>query len=437
MREPAEHFNSTTQPQSMPLEGETGLEAKNPPEAQNVAVWAAFLATSWTWVIGMVLPVLLYPYFHFWGWLAFAVPNVIGAAAVGFFSYGKTDEEKEAFIRKHLVMFSVFSVVTILFQFFVVSWLITRLVGPAALLMYLLLLSMFTRMGRRDRRLDLLTTMGVLILSLAGLAYFCMEGRPSWQDESFLRLSMSQAKNLIWLSSALALGFLTCPHMDMTLLRARNALEPRPAKWAFGIGFGVLFLAMIVFTLAYASGMEMLPAGVVTGGQVFGIVALHVVLQAAATSALHIGELRRRPVVPGAGLWVALGIAAVAMLALAGLGREVVTDPENMESATRWTIRSLGVAIASYQELDQGEVVYRCFLAFYAFIFPSYAWTCMFNAPAGDERVSMTRMGVALMLGAAAAGIAAVGFFSNDFFWVFPGVVLILVGPGVAKVLER
>ncbi len=412
-------------------------QQKAPPIAQQVLVWSAFLATSWTWVIGMVLPVLLYPFFGFLGWLAFALPNVIGAGAVGFFSYGRTEEEKEAFIRKHLLMLSVFSIVTILFQLFVVSWLITRMVGPAALAMYLLLLSMFTRIGKRDRRMDLLITMGALGVSLAGLAYFCMEGKPSWMDDDFFRLPMNQAKNLLWLSSALALGFLACPHMDLTLLRARNALESKPAKWAFGIGFGVLFLAMIVFTLAYAADLKVLPAGVVPVGRIFAVVALHVVLQAAATSALHIGELRRRPLVPGVSLWVALGIAAIVMLFLAGLGREVLSDPDDMESATRWTFRSLGVPIISYQGLDQGEVVYRCFLGFYAFIFPSYAWTCMFNAPADADRVSMTRMGVAMMLGTVAAGISAVGFFSNEFFWVFPGVVLILLGPVVAKGLER
>jgi hypothetical protein len=410
---------------------------KGPSTIQQVLVWGAFLGTSWTWVIGMVLPVLLCGIFNFWGWLVFAIPNVIGAAAVGFFSYGRTEEEKEAFIRKHLLMLSVFSIVTVLFQLFVVSWLMTRMVGVVALGMYLLLVTMFLRMGMRDRRSDLLSTMGVLFVSIGVFAYFCMEGRPSWLEERFFKLSLGETKNLLWLSSALALGFLACPHMDLTLLRARNALAPRVAKWAFTVGFGVFFLIMILFTLAYAYGLELLPAGVIRMPRVFAVVALHIILQASLTTALHLGELRRRPIVPGAGLWVALGVAAVGMLVLAGLGREVVLDSEHAEAATRWTLHSLGVAIPSYQGLDQGEVVYRSFLAFYAFLFPSYAWTCMFNAPANAERVTMTRLGVAVTMGALAAGFAGVGFFSNEFFWVFPGVILILVGPWVAKGLER
>ncbi len=416
--------------------------SKTPSTFQQTIVWGTFLATSWTWVIGMVLPVLLCGIFNFWGWLAFAIPNIIGAGAVGYFSYGRTLEEKEAFIRKHLLMLTVFSIVTVLFQLFVISWLITRLVGPLALLMYVLLVSMFMRLGARDRRSDLLVTMGVFVLSLAGLVYFCMETTPSWMEADFFQLSLVQAKNLLWLSLALSLGFLACPFMDMTLLRARNEMGEKASRWAFGVGFGVFFLAMIVFTLAYAKGMEFLPAGVLPRArQVFAVVALHIILQGAATTALHLGELRRRPLLPGAGMWVALAIGAVGMLVLAGLGREVElqASAEDAVLVTRWTLHSLGAAIPSFEGLDQGEVVYRGFLAFYAFLFPSYAWTCMFNASAdaSSERVSMTRMGVALTLGAAASGIAAVGFFSNEFFWVFPGVVLILAGPWVAKGLER
>ncbi|MDB5302268.1 MAG: hypothetical protein JWO87_3931, partial [Phycisphaerales bacterium] len=43
--------------------------------------WGAFLACSWTWCIGMFLPVLLVRDFGEMGWLVFAAPNVVGAAA--------------------------------------------------------------------------------------------------------------------------------------------------------------------------------------------------------------------------------------------------------------------------------------------------------------------------------------------------------------------
>src|SRR6266404_3216610 len=46
--------------------------------------WAVFLAVSWTWCIGMFLPVLLVRDYGLWGWIVFAVPNMIGAAAMGW-----------------------------------------------------------------------------------------------------------------------------------------------------------------------------------------------------------------------------------------------------------------------------------------------------------------------------------------------------------------
>ncbi len=46
--------------------------------------WRFYVATSWTWVIGMMLPVLLIRDFGPMGWLVFAVPNVIGAASLGW-----------------------------------------------------------------------------------------------------------------------------------------------------------------------------------------------------------------------------------------------------------------------------------------------------------------------------------------------------------------
>ena len=40
--------------------------------------WAAFLASSWTWCIGMFLPVLMIRDYGGWGWAVFALPNILG-----------------------------------------------------------------------------------------------------------------------------------------------------------------------------------------------------------------------------------------------------------------------------------------------------------------------------------------------------------------------
>lgn len=50
----------------------------------SVLGWAAYLACSWTWCIGMFLPVLLVRDYGVWGFVVFAVPNVVGAGAMGW-----------------------------------------------------------------------------------------------------------------------------------------------------------------------------------------------------------------------------------------------------------------------------------------------------------------------------------------------------------------
>ena len=50
----------------------------------HAVLWACFLGCSWTWVIGMFFPVLLLRDYGFMGWVVFAIPNVVGAAAMGW-----------------------------------------------------------------------------------------------------------------------------------------------------------------------------------------------------------------------------------------------------------------------------------------------------------------------------------------------------------------
>src|SRR5688500_16462821 len=78
--------------------------------------WALFLAASWTWVIGMFLPVLLVRDFGMWGWIVFAVPNVIGAAAMGW-RLRDADASKR-FVRGHASACRACSLVTIAYHSF-------------------------------------------------------------------------------------------------------------------------------------------------------------------------------------------------------------------------------------------------------------------------------------------------------------------------------
>src|SRR5687768_1735608 len=83
---------------------------------------AVFLAASWTWVIGMFLPVLLVREYGIWAWVIFAVPNCVGAAAMGWTI--RTREQSLALVAAHDVACRAFSLVTIAFHVFFVCWLI-------------------------------------------------------------------------------------------------------------------------------------------------------------------------------------------------------------------------------------------------------------------------------------------------------------------------
>src|ERR1043165_610938 len=82
--------------------------------------WAAYLACSWTWCIGMFLPVLLVRDYGIWGFVVFAVPNVVGAAAMGWVL---RDGASERIVARHLRALRYFSIVTIVFQIHFAIWL--------------------------------------------------------------------------------------------------------------------------------------------------------------------------------------------------------------------------------------------------------------------------------------------------------------------------
>src|SRR4051794_1421809 len=81
-----------------------------------------YLASSWTWCIGMFLPVLLVRDYGFWGFVIFAVPNILGAAAMGWVI--KDAQTSRAILTNHAMALRWFSAVTIAFHGFFVGWIV-------------------------------------------------------------------------------------------------------------------------------------------------------------------------------------------------------------------------------------------------------------------------------------------------------------------------
>ena len=86
----------------------------------NPILWGAYLACSWTWCIGMFFPVLLMRDFGWAGVIAFAVPNVVGAAAMGWVL--RSQESSARFVERHPTALWWFSAVTVWFHIFWIVW---------------------------------------------------------------------------------------------------------------------------------------------------------------------------------------------------------------------------------------------------------------------------------------------------------------------------
>src|SRR5688572_2660873 len=101
-------------------------------------LWGLYCANSWTWCIGMYLPVIMIQRFGWLGFFAFAIPNVIGCAAFGYVM--KTRARSEAIVAQHRTAMTWFSVITVAYHMFFVVWLLAELI-PAPPDMYWLPIS--------------------------------------------------------------------------------------------------------------------------------------------------------------------------------------------------------------------------------------------------------------------------------------------------------
>lgn len=366
--------------------------------------WAVFVATSWTWCIGMFLPALMVRDFGFWGWVVFATPNVIGAAAVGFFRYRMP--EGDTLLDRHRPAMIAFSAVTVLFHIFFAAWMIQRLIGRWGLALPLAVAA-FCYGATNSRRGQMLAPLAALIVSVAAAAVCALT--PGGLTLPSATLGSAQSFDLLCLVPGFVVSFLLCPHLDLTLQRARAAAGPDLAPRVFVVGFGVIFLALIFFSLLYAQAI--LPA--LDGGEIPAAVrialGIHISVQAGLTSALHLQEMPMRRVTARA------VESSIAMLIIA-LGVFILSRP-----LPRWF------------GLDAGEIVYRCFLGFYGYVFPAYMLIAMVRrrgerpGPGGlPGSATLTLFALAVL---AATPFFAWGFLARQAFWALPGIGIILIAP--------
>jgi hypothetical protein len=330
--------------------------------------WAAYLGVSWTWCIGMFFPVLLIRDYGVAGWLAFAIPNVVGAAAMGWVVRSRGHSEQ--LVWAHRPAIRLFSIVTVSFHVFFIRWIMSELGSetniprwavhagsdlatlfwPAALIApFLLIYLIFKQRG--DRFATGIALLVSITLALIGVKV----GLFPFFDPMGFRVTIplgpdaDGALNLAYLTPIMIFGFLLCPYLDQTFHRARQ--KSRQPRSAFVLGFGVFFFAMIVMTLGYSvwlhdlSGISELLFWMAPMAGI--LLWVHLMIQSGITMELHLRDATRpdgRELTP----------ASIISLVLAYAGG---------------TYASLASA--------NGEGTYRIFMGFYALIFPAYVLICM------------------------------------------------------------
>jgi hypothetical protein len=328
--------------------------------------WAAYLGASWTWCTGMFLPVLLVRDFGLWGWVVFALPNVAGAGAMGWAI--RSDQSRRT-VEAHRVACVAFSLVTLAFHGFFTFWMIC-LAAPRdfawilAGMMAIFLLLLWRPTWHR------LTAVGALAASIGCWVIMGDAGALS------IPRPMELSLGLAGLAAACVLGFALCPYLDLTFHKARQSSPPM----AFGIGFGIVFLSMIVFTLLYA--------GHVLGGpMLLRVLAVHWAVQTALTVGFHSRVILEHRT---SAAWL-LVIPAAAVLGIWASGRHAG---------------------------ELGELIYRLFMSCYGLFFPAYVLLRMIP-PARPIWAWLAACAVA-------SPFYWIAFIEGEMHWALAGVAIVL-----------
>jgi hypothetical protein len=380
-----------------------------------VVMWACFLGCSWTWVIGMFLPVLLVRDYGVWGWVAFAVPNVLGAAAMG--TVLKSPDASRALVAQHGSACKWFGRVTVAYQ----AYLIGAMTGPIGLAVAGALMVAILLVGKTVSLRDTFAALIVFAVSIGLFAYAQSTGELWTHLDPSTFTGRHSTMDLIMFIPAAAFGFALCPYLDLTFHRARQATTPGAGRAAFILGFGVVFFSMIVFTLAYAGAFENVTAhvGLDLSKKLWPVLLIQLIVQGAFTAAVHIRSLqstemagREAGKASGGGraeFGLFITLAAGLMFGLGALLMDGEPGPWR-----HWDF------VTSVTELG-----YRAFLMLYGTVFPAYVLLCM--TPTYRQVSHKAKIRVFAVAATLSYPLACTAFIANRALWVIPILVLMVI----------
>lgn len=377
--------------------------------------YAAFLACSWAWCIGLYLPILLLRDFGFWSFVVFAVPNCVGAAAMGVFLWRPGASER--FLQGHFAACRAFSFVTAAFQVFFALWMLdlsvpglalpsAALAGGIGVGVVLGMLAAKPKFGVRSVASFVMlagsaVVAGVWLWGGGGAA----TAAPSVPTEGAL--------DLLCLAPVCVLGFALSPYLDLTFHAARQSVPGPGGAKAFLVGFLVLFPAFLLLTFVYGrAALAANPADPLRA--ISPLIAGYMIAQIVFTAVLHVRTGAAADGGTRGVLLTGVGVLGVAFMLAAVLPVILGKD-------------------FAYAGLSLFEITYRAFMAFYGLVFPAYVLLAAVGANGFRGRPS-TRTWVVL---AGAVALAApcywMGFIERETPWLVPGVVIVVLARGLIK----
>jgi hypothetical protein len=357
--------------------------------------WALYLATSWTWCIGMFLPSLLVRDLGIAGYIAFLVPNFIGAGAVGWVLAGRT----ERFYQSKKPIILAFTAVTVAFHGYWIMWRFDAGVGGVvleAILGALAGASLVMNAVAATGRVRGLAA-GVTILISLGCATVLLAAPAS------APLLSGGPLDLAGLTLVCVLGFGLCPYLDITFNKA-CAESARP-RAAFTIGFILFALLLTLVTRGRTSWAGVAPTLSIDNWTIAAVIGAHFGAQTAFTCAAHSEAVRttaRTPLKSAAGLWI------VAFPAAIGVALGVLVQFA-LPAFELWGMAS-------------SELGYRGFLTFYGLVFPAWLLLTLGPRPATSARTLRSLAIITVV----ALPFYVVGFVMLREVWLIPGVALVV-----------
>lgn len=360
--------------------------------------WGLFLTSSWTWCIGMWLPLVLMVQFGWPGFWLFAIPNVLGCAGMGYLI--RSRRQSETLVARHRGPMRWFSVATIAYQLFFLAfifggrgWFPTVLDGTLpGLVVPLVAFAIAVAASWLPWKawpwfgsLIFLATMGTWIATGNGFS----QSIGSSGTEPDLEL---------WpLAPIIILGFLACPWLDPTFHRARQLA---PSRQAFGV-FGICFFAVLLFVTTYFQFDSF---------DTWTLVLPFLFYQATFTMSAHLREIRLLEAPDGWGRTTLLSAISLVGVAIGYL---------------LWLTCCFDIA------RDWLDDTYLRFLGLYGLVFPAWILAFMLgNARQTTGMIALLVIGLVIAL-----PMAEVGMIHDTRWWLLPPVIVVIATATIISVI--